>query len=415
MFSNKFNHTLDSCPLDQYVDICQKAINKACGALKRPFRKLLSEILLLMILVPNRVNFIQLAKYGKKSEQCYRQNFCNVVDWAAINSELATVRYSGSDGRRAIGIDPSYIDKSGKHTPGLGRFWSGCAGETKQGLELMGVGVTDIDVHDCMMLRAMQTPSVETLKGAGLTLIDWYRSSLLGIKDMLLKISRILTADAYFSVKPFVDGLADAGFCIISRLRSNVCLKYIYTGPKTGKRGAPKKYDGKIDVKNPDTNRMEEVVIPSDDGKYYTLVAYASALKRNVRLVLFYPKNGAACKIYFSTDTEIPAADIVQYYRCRFQIEFCFRDSKQLTGLCDCQARSFEKLDFHFNAAFTSLNVAKICIQKHYQGLGVRGLKSLLYNTYIIKRFLGRYGLKRKSQINGQIFKELLFIAAPAA
>ena len=39
------------------------------------------------------------------------------------------------------------------------------------------------------------------------------------------------------------------------------------------------------------------------------------------------------------------------------------------------------------SAAFTSLSVAKICLQKHYQGLGVRGLKSLLYNTYIIKRF----------------------------
>lgn len=64
-----------------------------------------------------------------------------------------------------------------------------------------------------------------------------------------------MAADAYFSVMPFVDGMADAGFCIISRLRSNACLKYLYTGSRTGKRGASKKYDVKIDVKNPDTNR----------------------------------------------------------------------------------------------------------------------------------------------------------------
>lgn len=80
---------------------------------------------------------------------------------------------------------------------------------------------------------------------------------------------------------------------------------------------------------------MEAVETARKDGKYYTLVAHANALRRDVRLVLFYPEDGGACKIYFSTDTEIPAADIVEYYRCRFQIEFCYRDAKQFSGLCD--------------------------------------------------------------------------------
>ena len=415
MFSNKFKHTLDSSPLDQYVDICQEAINKACGALKRPFKKLLSEILLLMILVPNRVNFTQLAKYGKRSEQCYRQNFEREVDWVAVNRGLAEARYGGGEGRRAIDIDPSYIDKNGKHTPEFGRFWSGCAGEAKRGLELMGVGVTDIDAHDCMMLRAVQTPSVGSLKDAGLKLTDWYLAALLALRDILLGISKIVTSDAYFSTRQFADGLQEAGFHLISRFRSNVNLRYLYEGPRTGKKGRPRKLDGKIDVKAPDLSRMERILTPYDDGSYYTLVAYASALKRNVRVVLFYPDNGSACKIYFSTDTDIPAAEIVDFYRCRFQIEFCFRNAKQHIGLCDCQARSMGKLDFHFNASFTALNVAKVCIHRHHPGLGIAGLKSLLYNTYIVGRFLCRYGRASNRLLNGQIIKELLFIAAPAA
>ena len=32
---------------------------------------------------------------------------------------------------------------------------------------------------------------------------------------------------------------------------------------------------------------------------------------------------------------------------------------KQFTGLTDCQARSKQKLDFHFNATLTALNLAK--------------------------------------------------------
>ena len=42
------------------------------------------------------------------------------------------------------------------------------------------------------------------------------------------------------------------------------------------------------------------------------------------------------------------------------QIEFIFRDAKQFTGLADAQTRQTKRLVFHFNAALTSLNIAKI-------------------------------------------------------
>ena len=52
-------------------------------------------------------------------------------------------------------------------------------------------------------------------------------------------------------------------------------------------------------------------------------------------------------------------------YRARFQIEFLFRDAKQFTGLCDCQARDQARLDFHFYASLTTLNLAKAeCLQR---------------------------------------------------
>lgn len=52
--------------------------------------------------------------------------------------------------------------------------------------------------------------------------------------------------------------------------------------------------------------------------------------------------------------------DVLDYYRTWFQIEFCYRDSKQFTGLTDCQSRYLEKLHFHFNASLTSVNLAKV-------------------------------------------------------
>jgi len=64
--------------------------------------------------------------------------------------------------------------------------------------------------------------------------------------------------------------------------------------------------------------------------------------------------------ILFSTDPELSASKIVEYYRARFQIEFLFRDAKQHTGLMDCQARSSEAIHMHINASFVSLNLLKL-------------------------------------------------------
>ncbi|MDL2309303.1 hypothetical protein LJC53_06945, partial [Bacteroidales bacterium OttesenSCG-928-C03] len=52
--------------------------------------------------------------------------------------------------------------------------------------------------------------------------------------------------------------------------------------------------------------------------------------------------------------------DVIDIYHTRFQMEFGFRDAKQFAGLENVQARSVNKLDFHFNAALTSVNMAKI-------------------------------------------------------
>ena len=64
--------------------------------------------------------------------------------------------------------------------------------------------------------------------------------------------------------------------------------------------------------------------------------------------------------VLFSTDCELRAQTIYDYYTLRFQIEFLFRDAKQFTGLNDCQARGKAALHFHFNLALAVVGVTKI-------------------------------------------------------
>ena len=157
-----------SAARDQYMDICKEAVNDSSAKLNKSFVKTLIEVLLLMIVIPGRRNFTQFAKYGSRGEQCYRQAFNRVkaksVNWLRFNIYLAKRYFGDKGGLKAIAIDPSYISKSGKKTPHIGRFWSGCAGSVKHGLEVMGIGLIDISKNNCIMLRACQTPNSTELK-----------------------------------------------------------------------------------------------------------------------------------------------------------------------------------------------------------------------------------------------------------
>ena len=258
----------------------------------------------------------------------------------------------------------------------------------------------------------MQTPSPKSLAECGLSLPKWYLTSILANKEKLIGLSRYIVADSYFAIFEFVDGLTSEGFHIVSRFRSNADLMYLHEGGPTGKKGRPRKYDGKIDFCNLNMEKLRQVHIYPDEGNFYTSIVYSKSLKRNVRLVLFQPKNGKHI-LYFSTDTNMSAKNVVEYYRTRFQIEFCYRDGKQFAGLCDCQARDFAKLDFAFNASLSAVNVAKVVIKEHYPTFSIANLKSLLYNAYIMNRFFAMSGFRPNKSINAKIVKELFNIAAP--
>ena len=131
--------------------------------------------------------------------------------------------------------------------------------------------------------------------------------------------------------------------------------------PKAGKSTYGKGKSGKIAIKNPDTHYFS-LDLSTEEIKIYSAVVFSKAFKRNIKLavaVFFKDGKEVARKLYFSTDLKLDGEKNVRYYRSRFQIEFLYRDAKQFTGLATCQARSENKLDFHFNAALTAVNLAK--------------------------------------------------------
>ena len=149
-------------------------------------------------------------------------------------------------------------------------------------------------------------------------------------------------------------------------------------------RDAPRHLTEKINYKKLDLTRMVELHIEGLEGTAYTLIAYSKALKQKVRLVIWIMPNGKH-KLFFSTKTSMSGEDVLRTYRSRFQIEFCFRDAKQYTGLTHCQARHKNQLDFSYNASFASQNVVKVMMKENGMPYSMASFKEVMASTYIAK------------------------------
>ncbi len=159
---------------------------------------------------------------------------------------------------------------------------------------------------------------------------------------------------------------------------------------------------------------MREIQTGRKGEKAYELVARSKALGRNVKLVIHILADGSH-RLYFSTDTTMRGIDVFDIYHTRFQIEFCFRDAHQFTGLRDCQARDERKLDFAFNVSFAAVNVIKTMRKEYKIDLSIGQIKSLMVNAHLLHRFFCVSGIDPNTAINAKLVKELFGIAGEAA
>jgi Transposase DDE domain len=377
-------------------------------------RKFFTHLVCLFMQIKGRINFMQMGRYGQYNEGTYRVNFSKGFDFQGFNRELIL---SQGSGHYVVAFDPSHIKKSGKHTFGRGKFWSGCDNMMKAGLELGGFAVCDVDNHTALHLEGFQTPSPADLKAKGQTLLDYYGDLWVQEAANLSKFSNYGVVDAYFSKYAFVEKvLTKTNMHLISRLRDDANLRYVYQGEKTGKQGRPKAYAGKVDVKKPDLTYFK---IAHEDKKIriYSAIVYCVALKRKIKLALtqYLEEDGSveSTKLYFSTDLDLPAWYIVKYYQNRYQIEFLYRDANQFTGLEHCQAREEDKLHFHFNTALTTVSVMKAV---HYLSLpkeeretfSMASLKVRYHNELLLQKFFEAYAIDPKQHINQPKYNQLI-------
>ena len=96
----------------QYQSECLSALKSIVNIHNKTFM----DTMKLFMTIPDRINFLQLGKYGCFSEQTYRNLLEHeTFNWFAFNGSIISKHLTGR--RKAIAIDPSYIPKSGHKTP----------------------------------------------------------------------------------------------------------------------------------------------------------------------------------------------------------------------------------------------------------------------------------------------------------
>lgn len=321
----------------------------------RPVAKFIVHILELWLSMNCRYVFTNMERWGARMEKSYRRMFQQCSCWLSFNYELVKT-YAGVE--IICVFDPFFVKKSGKKTYGVGQFWSGVAGRALRGLEVGCLCFVDVAAGTALHALAEQTPSAASLHKKGKTLIDHYVSVIQKQVTRIVSLTRYLAVDGYFAKKEFIQPLVEKGLHIITKLRRDANLRYLYEGEQKKGKGRKKVYEGKVEVEAIDKRKVP-LYYRDKEVAVYAAVLYAVQFKRKVLVAFIYYKGKTKPQIIMSTDWEIDVLLMCRYYGLRFQVEFLIRDAKQHTGLEDCQARSKEKLHTHFNVALTAVSLAR--------------------------------------------------------
>ena len=370
----------------------------------------MKQIVFAVLCIPDRVTMLSLARWTERggSYRTVQRWYHTPLDWASILWSMIQVYLLKPDGEYLLAGDEVVISKAGKTTHGRGRFYSSLAQRPINSVSFMAVSLIDVQARQSYPLQVEQreppvgaekpvepppkgkrgrpkgsqnhvkpvprlTPDLTLLQGM-ITAIR-ARIALLTVKHIVL--------DGHFGTYPATHAVREAGLHIISKFRHDAALYLPYVGPKP-RRGPTPRYGQKL---NYNSLPPEALCHSVTDDAYridtYQMRVYHKSFSDALNVVVVVKTHLKTGKrghiVLFSTDLDLTADQIVDYYSLRFQIEFNFRDAKQYWGLDDFMNVKPVALTNAVNLAFLMVNLSAVMLKpyrSHQPDFSVLDLKA---------------------------------------
>jgi DDE superfamily endonuclease len=357
-----------------------------------PLRQL-GRVIEAMLAMSGRVTMRGLSRWSGKGGS-YRtiQRFFNAsLNWCHLNWLLIRHHVLDADDVVLMSGDHVVVTKSGKMTYGLDRFFSSLYGKTVPGLCFLSLSLLSVKRRTSYPVLTEQVEKVceaaaqaqSTKKSRGqrgrpqgsknrnrreVALSPSLRFIQEHIQSLLKQIG-----DAFKVVYFIFDGelghndamqmVRQVGLHLVSKLRHNSALYFPYAGPYAG-RGPYRKYGKKLDYRNVPSAYLQATSI--DEGietNIYQLALWHKKFAEMLNVVVIVKTNLQTHKtahvVLFSSDLTLGSAQLIDYYRLRFQLEFNFRDAKQYWGLEDFMSVNARPVYNSANLAMFMVNVSQ--------------------------------------------------------
>ena len=110
--------------------------------ISKPRLKFMIAVFELWLSLPVRYTMLNLSRFGAYCDKSIRLHLEEPFDFVGFNTHLIEQKC----GKELIAaFDPTFIARSGKETPGLGKWWSGTQQRAVKGLELGCLSIIDVE------------------------------------------------------------------------------------------------------------------------------------------------------------------------------------------------------------------------------------------------------------------------------
>ena len=357
-----------------------------------PLRQL-GRVIEAMLSMSGRVTMRGLSRWSGKggSYRTLQRFFTTSLHWCHLQWLL--IRHHLLDADEVVVMSGDYVvvTKSGKTTYGLDRFFSSLYGKTVPGLCFLSLSLLSVkrrtsypvvteQVEKACEAAAPAQPTKTSRGARGRPKGSKNRNrrevelspSLHFIQDQIKRVLQQI-GEAFKVVYFIFDGelghndamqmVRQVGLHLVSKLRHNSALYFPYVGPYAG-RGPRRKYGKKLDYKNIPSASLQATSVEEEiETNVYQMSLWHKKFAEMLNIVVIVKRNlhthKTAHVVLLSSDLTLGYAQLIDYYRLRFQLEFNFRDAKQYWGLEDFMNVKEKPVYNSANLAMFMVNVSQ--------------------------------------------------------